>query len=359
MSEYFVPARYAKLLLKVAVAEGYDVNRLIDDVGLPFNPLGLPDGQDLEITALTYSRLYRKVSSLLQDEAFGLGTHHKIPMGTFRMMCYCIIHCTTLEKALNRMAEFHVMCHNIKGFQPKITDPYVVSADGKDVTLVYSSHLGRKSDDRDPSRQLRVINSLSLWHRFCCWLIGTSIAVKEVNVVGPAMLSREGYRFYFDCPFNFGQLENSMKISAHYLDAPLVHTEESLESFLETAPYQLFTIETEKGSDSIIPRMRSLIGYNFTKKIPSFDEMAGLMNISARTLRRRLEKEGTSYQQIKDECRRDAAIDYLSRSELSINAVAALMGFDEPSAFHRSFKKWTGITPGEFRKSGGGFCPVD
>nr|MDT0251103.1 AraC family transcriptional regulator [Endozoicomonas sp.] len=82
----------------------------------------------------------------------------------------------------------------------------------------------------------------------------------------------------------------------------------------------------------------------------SFDELAQLLNISSRTLRRRLEKEGTSYQKVKDECRRDASIDYLSQPNLTINSVAALMGFDEPSAFHRSFKKWTDMTPGEFRK---------
>ena len=72
--------------------------------------------------------------------------------------------------------------------------------------------------------------------------------------------------------------------------------------------------------------------------------------MSAPTLRRRLKKEGTSFQTLKDECRRDAAVNYLSNSELSINAIAALMGFTDPSAFHRCFKKWTGTTPDEFRQ---------
>ena len=72
--------------------------------------------------------------------------------------------------------------------------------------------------------------------------------------------------------------------------------------------------------------------------------------MSAPTLRRRLKKEGTTFQQLKDECRRDASMGYLSNPDLSINAVAALMGFTDPSAFHRSFKKWTGLTPGEYRQ---------
>ena len=72
-------------------------------------------------------------------------------------------------------------------------------------------------------------------------------------------------------------------------------------------------------------------------------------NMSARTLRRRLEKEGTSYQRIKDNARRDVAISLLSRDRLTVSEVAEQVGFSDPSAFHRSFKKWTGQSPGSYR----------
>ena len=71
--------------------------------------------------------------------------------------------------------------------------------------------------------------------------------------------------------------------------------------------------------------------------------------MSVSTLRRRLNKENTSYQKFKDITRRDAAIHYLKQPELKINAISALMGYDEPSVFHRSFKKRTNVTPGEYR----------
>jgi AraC-like DNA-binding protein len=62
-----------------------------------------------------------------------------------------------------------------------------------------------------------------------------------------------------------------------------------------------------------------------------------------------LKREGTTFQQLKDEARCEAAKLWLDRPELSINEVALQMGFTDPSAFHRSFKKWTGQTPGQFR----------
>ena len=84
-------------------------------------------------------------------------------------------------------------------------------------------------------------------------------------------------------------------------------------------------------------------------ELPSFEELTGMLNMSARTLRRRLEREGTSYQRIKDNARRDLAITLLSRNRMTVSDVAEWVGFSDPSAFHRSFKKWTGLSPGEYR----------
>ena len=349
MSEHSIPAKYARLLLKVAAENGHSVETIVENIGFSFNPMELSQDQQLEqdISALDFSRLYSLVSSLLKDECFGIAGI-KVPMGTFRMFCYSVIHSPSLRIALKRSIDFYGMLYEAKGIKVSRESPYYLSDDGEFSTLVHRNHRYEGLNNMDLQKQLSIINYMSMWHRFCCWLTGTYIPIKEVNVTGPEILSNSGYRFYFDCPIHFNMGENSFTFKAHFLDAPLVHTEESLHRFLRTAPLELFTITNE--DESIIKKIRSLIGSNFTRKIPSFDEVAEMLNISSRTLRRRLEKEGTSYQRVKDDCRRDAAIDYLARSEMSINSVASLMGFDEPSAFHRSFKKWTGITPGEFRK---------
>ena len=82
---------------------------------------------------------------------------------------------------------------------------------------------------------------------------------------------------------------------------------------------------------------------------PLLDDMAEAFHVAPTTLRRRLESEGTSYQGIKDQLRRDAAIHHLCHSTLGIAEIAYRLGFREPSAFHRAFKKWTGAQPGEYR----------
>ena len=72
---------------------------------------------------------------------------------------------------------------------------------------------------------------------------------------------------------------------------------------------------------------------------------------SGTTLQRRLQAEGLNYQRLKDEFRRDIAIDLLSVDQLTVAEVAGRTGFQETSAFSRAFKKWTGVSPGAYRRA--------
>jgi AraC-like DNA-binding protein len=72
--------------------------------------------------------------------------------------------------------------------------------------------------------------------------------------------------------------------------------------------------------------------------------------MTPQTLRRRLREEGQGFQSLKDHLRRDAAIEYLARPDMTLLDIADQLGFSEASTFHRAFKKWTGVAPGEYRQ---------
>ena len=75
------------------------------------------------------------------------------------------------------------------------------------------------------------------------------------------------------------------------------------------------------------------------------------LDLSAATLRRRLEDEGTSWGQLKDEVRRDLALQHLVDDRLSVGEIADRLGFNDASTFYRAFRKWTGSAPGAWRSA--------
>jgi AraC-like DNA-binding protein len=79
------------------------------------------------------------------------------------------------------------------------------------------------------------------------------------------------------------------------------------------------------------------------------EEVAARLAVSTPTLRRRLAAEGTSFQQIRDQLRRDVAIAALAAGAVSIEDLARQLGFSEPSAFHRAFRRWTGSAPRSYQ----------
>lgn len=337
-----VPIRIAKSVLRVVEAQGYNIDDLLASAGLDFNPLTLKPCPD-SIPAAIYNKLYARVVWLLQDECFGLHLREKIPAGTFRMMCYHIIHCDTLERAILRCSEFNAFCRNLAGLKPFQFNPLQF-----DDSAIVTNVMPDDERETTPPNLISISASLHMWRRFCGWLIGKPIELDSVMFRAPVPENTEGYRALFGCEPVFGQVCNGIRFARSYLTCPIVQTEDTLRQFLRTAPYQLSVMDNER-TDSTVARMRALIGNDFSREFPGIDDMARALNVSVRTLRRRLAAEGTTFQAFKDQTRVQAAINYLNHPELKINAVSALLGFDEPSAFHRSFKKWTAMTPGEYR----------
>ncbi|MGI9289051.1 MAG: AraC family transcriptional regulator [Pseudomonadales bacterium] len=334
-----VPTKFARSLLRLADERGYDMQRIAATAGISFDPFD-EAGKDYSdhVSALAYSRLYQHLISLVQDTSFMLSAGKKLTPGAFRLLCFCIIGCKDLGHALNRASEF---------FRVLLDSGMMLSlhVDGEHATIVW----GRgHADDTEAQRMLDAY-ALSIWHRFCGWLIGSPIKLDEVHFVGAQPANARKYTQLFDCPLQFSQPANQFMFGSVALSLPLVQTEQTLKEFLRTAPYQLMVAPIDDDK-KLTTQVRSLLGHDFSHGFPDFEQIRNALNMSAPTLRRHLKKEGTNYQKLKDDCRCDAAITYLSRPELSINEVAALMGFSDPSAFHRSFKKWTGLPPGEYRQ---------
>ncbi|WP_415882356.1 AraC family transcriptional regulator [Neptuniibacter sp. QD29_5] len=336
-----VPAGYVRHLLQLVEEQGFSVEQLLTHVGI--DPAEI--GNQTEFPADKFGLLYQRIYYIAQDEYFGMLSGGKVPNGTFRMMCHCLIHCTTLEKAIYRASDFHEICRGTK------VKPYLVRK-GRFAKVSFTTtdaaevSMEEILKDEIPGR---IRTSLSMWQHFLCWLIGKRLELKAAYFSFAEPDDVAQYKTLFQSEVKFDQHDNAIVFPARYLDFPIVQTPETLRSFLKTAPYQLIVMVDD--DTSLKSQVVALIGKDFSQDLPSAEEVAYRLHMSVSTLRRRLLEEDTSYQKIKDECRKLAALNYMNSPQLSINDVAGLMGFEEPSAFFRSFKKWTGMTPGEYRRS--------
>ncbi len=334
-----VPMEFTRALLAQARMRDCDVPAILRAARFPFDPLQ-QDAQTVFVSREQYSRLCLELIRELGDESAGVMPDVQTPVGTTRLIALSMINSSTLSAAMYRAIEFNKVCRVRQG--AKVVNELLVNQSSKEGTLTYLCE-----DDATES-QHSVLCNLAMWVRFGGWLIGQHVDITSATCAGPKPAFMEGIRHFFPCPVQYDQPVNSVTFSSRHLDAELIRSEADLNSFLKLAPYYL-VIEPLASTLSITHRIREILGDDFQQEMPSFEELTGLLNMSARTLRRRLEKEGMSYQRIKDNARRDAAISMLSRDGLTVSEVAEQVGFSDPSAFHRSFKKWTGQSPGSYR----------
>lgn len=329
---------HVRAVLAGARRSGIDTVPLLQEAQIP--PLLLDDDR-ARVTPAQFARLFRALYRTTQDEFLGLSAVPSRP-GTFAMMCYAALGCRDLGAAVERSAAFY-------GLFPGGPE-LALEVDGAQARFTV-----RNDFVRDEERFLTEC-VLAIWHRLSSWLVGHRIPLLCASFAYPAPPHEAEYEILFDCPVRFGEPRAGAAVAfdAHWLTAPLVREEPALDAMLRRAPFDLLsrpeygTTVAEQVRRTLTQRLRN------SPRLPELGEVAGRLAVSPATLRRRLREEGTSFQELKDHVRRDAAIAGLAESGEPIAELAARLGFSEDTAFHRAFRRWTGTTPGAYRIASGG-----
>ncbi|HEY2679007.1 MAG TPA: AraC family transcriptional regulator [Steroidobacteraceae bacterium] len=313
---------------------GRDLNadELLANVGLSSGLLQVPQAR---VSAKHYSALWRAIAAALDDEFFGQDSR-RMKVGSFAMLCRSVLGCRTLGQALNRSLRFYALIlDDISG---------TVERRGNEARIVLHE-LTQGANQRVFAHELLLM----LLYGVSCWLVGRRIPIlrTEFSYAEPAHSAE--YRLMYCTDLRFNSPSTSIAFDAGYLDLPVIQNERSLKEFLRTAPEGIL-LKYKNGS-SLSSRVRRRLRQFLPAAVPDFEGLAHDMGMAPATLRRRLTEEGESYQSIKDQLRRDLAIGYLSHSSRSVMDIALELGFSERSAFHRAFRKWTGASPGEFRRT--------
>jgi AraC-like DNA-binding protein len=162
----------------------------------------------------------------------------------------------------------------------------------------------------------------------------------------PAHAAR--YADVFHCPIRFGRPRNAILLSRHYLDMQQPYADPKLAELLrETAERML----GDFGQPSLPDRVRALLRNEVDLRNMDARRVAKILRIHPRTFQRQLIRASAPWSSLLDETRRRIACDELGRSDVSVREVAERLGFSEPSAFTRAFKRWTGETPARYSRA--------
>jgi len=177
----------------------------------------------------------------------------------------------------------------------------------------------------------------------------TQLAPLEVWFTHPAPADVSAHEEFFGAPVRFDQRVTLMRLRADQLATPLPRADAQLGQFLRVLANEALARRSEEAG-CFVEQLRSSIAEELHKGVPTLEQLARQMALSERTLRRRLEQEGTRFRELLDQTRAELACNYVRDRRLPLSEVAFLLGFSEPSAFHRAFKRWTGTTPSAFRQ---------
>lgn len=327
-----VALQYVTEAIRLSGLEPARFTPLLESAGLSAADL---EQTGRRISTQQYSTITLGLMRLVNDEFFLAGGRRRTPYGSFPLMCQSIIQLPTLRSALRRGLRFYQLFTRDINFRIRHHEDRVEISMRWDDASMDPMHICTES-------------MMTIMHRLSSWLIDQRIPLIEATFTYAPPAHVEDYHLLFHCPLRFNQSRNSIVFSSAYLNYPLMQNEASLKEFLRATPNSLFAPPTN--AQLLTAQIRAMLGQDFTREFPEFEEVAEDLGLTPQTLRRRLKEENSSYQGIKDQVRRDAAIYYLSRPQLGIAEIAHLMGFSEPSTFHRAFKKWTGLTPGEYRQ---------
>jgi AraC-like DNA-binding protein len=285
------------------------------------------------VPAAAFAQLWMDVARELDDEFFGLD-RRRMKVGSFALLCHAVAGQPTLGQALRQLAQ---------GYQLLLDDVQVqLQQEGGQARLALVNRIA------DPeARRFADETLLVMLHGQMCWLAGRRLRLARMALGQGRPAHAEEYRRMFATDLVFDAPQSAIVFDAELLKLRTSVTPSGLRQFLRHAPQSVFLKQVDAAgwSERVRRRLRAGPGW------PTLETMAAQLGLSPATLRRRLDEEGSGWQQIKDELRRDLAIHALSQGRSGIGELALQLGFADTSAFHRAFRAWTGSAPGAYRRA--------
>lgn len=328
------PVRTILVIVGFAASIGVPPPDLLGTAGL--DPALLAD-PDAYLPHAQEMRIWDEAVRLSGDQDFGVHLAEwvaRAPEDHFDVLTFAVRSCRTLGEHYWLAGRYMRLIHE---------GVYLSVEEEGEIARLVHGHCPEQLGPRHPVEGMLAI-SLLVGRRN----LGEDFAPEAVHFTHPRPERVSTQERVFGAPVHYGCARNELVLSRALLERPQRHAELRLLAILDRQlSGQLSGLPR---SSDFRDRVQRCMMDELPEREPVVAAVAERLHMSARSLQRRLQGEGTSFAEVLSELRRDLALRYLGDPRISIGEVAFLLGFLDVTAFHRAFKRWTGSTPAEHRR---------
>lgn len=329
-----VSIHFVRAALSGIEARSIDRALLLEAAGIPESLLAHDQSR---VSAERFGALWLGIAAALDDELFGLDSR-RMKVGSFAVLSRACARAEDLRGALKLAVQF---------FNIVMDDARVALVEDGDAAAL---EIEEASPARRPLADTIFAHEtvLIMLHGLMCWLVGRRITMDRASFAYARPSWWSEYQSMYAHDLRFDAPRSRLDFDARVLAATVVPDEAAVREFLREAPHNFIVKFKDRNSWSAHVRRRLRAAP--PPEWPDLAQIAEELGVGLSTLHRKLDQEGVIFRDIKDSLRRDLAIDRLTHSNASVAQIAVELGFAEPSAFHRAFKQWTGVRPGDYRR---------
>ncbi len=310
---------------------GVNINDLLTSLDIDPDIMDSPDNR---ISAVQLHKILETSVLTTGNEFFGLFAG-EIFNGLSNILGFVLLNCRNIGEAIEKYCCYQKVYDETCHLKFNVRDDFAVL------------NIKFFNEAFDFDRQMADFRIAGILKYFKV-LSGRTVRLKEAHFRHSAPENVLEYKRIFDCTLEFNSSFNGIVFNKIFADSTTLQPNKNLLLIFEQISRKIMGKNSTQ--NSYTDRVRQIIVKSLDGNVPTIEQVSKTLQIGMRSLQSKLKSENTTFSKILDEVRRDVAFEYLKDINTTISEISYLLGFSEPSVFHRCFKRWSDHTPKSYRE---------